>query len=50
VLEGVDLRTLNELMLLTQPAHLQQSVGEKLNQAARRKARADLVRQRLARN
>lgn len=47
VIEGVELRTLNELMLLCQPAHLQQAVGTTMNQAARRKARADLVRQRL---
>jgi len=47
VIEGVDLRTLNELMLLAQPAHLQQAVGKTLNQAGRRKARADLVRERL---
>jgi protein arginine kinase len=43
----VDLRTLNELFLITQPAHLQRITGASLDPAARRIARARLVRQRL---
>ncbi len=46
-LETVDIRTINELFLLTQPAHLQKVVGQSLDPAARRVARATLLRQRL---
>lgn len=48
VLEGVPIARVNRLMLLTQPAHLQKSVGRELDQAERRVARADLVRAQLA--
>jgi protein arginine kinase len=37
----------NQLILLTQPAHLQVALGKELDQQQRREARADLVRQRL---
>ncbi|MCB9838987.1 MAG: protein arginine kinase [Phycisphaeraceae bacterium] len=47
VVEGVDLSTLNRLILLTQPAHLQRAVKANLNQAERRVVRADLCRDRL---
>ena len=43
----VDIRTVNELFLLTQPAHLQILSGEKLDATSRRIARADLIRKRL---
>ncbi|QDU70846.1 protein arginine kinase [Mucisphaera calidilacus] len=43
----VDLRTINELLLLTQPAHLQRLMGKTMDPAGRKIARADLVRQRL---
>ena len=43
----VDLRTLNELFLLTQPAHLQKLTGKKLEGDVRRAARADYIRSRL---
>jgi protein arginine kinase len=43
----VDQRTLNGLMLLVQPAHLQRACGAELDQAARAEARATLVRTRL---
>ena len=43
----VDLRTINELFLLTQPAHLQKLQGRKLEGDVRRAARADYIRQRL---
>ncbi|MEQ9454863.1 MAG: protein arginine kinase [Phycisphaeraceae bacterium] len=46
-LTSVDLRTINELLLLTQPAHLQRLVGRTMDPAERKIARADLVRQRL---
>src|SRR4051794_9269454 len=45
--KDIDLRTLNELFLLTQPAHLQKIQGKKLEGDLRRAARADYIRQRL---
>jgi protein arginine kinase len=44
----VDIPTVNELFLLTQPAHLQKLQGRKLEGDLRRSARADFIRQRLA--
>ena len=46
--DRVPLRTINELLLLTQPAHLQKYVGETLGASQRDVARASLVRERLA--
>lgn len=43
----VDIRTINELFLLTQPAHLQRITGREMDTAERRVARAELLRQRL---
>lgn len=43
----VDLRTLNELFLITQPAHLQRLTGCPMEPNTRRVARAKLIRQRL---
>ncbi len=40
-------QTVNQLLLLTQPAHLQRLLGTDLDQNARREARADLVRKQL---
>ncbi|HET6251325.1 MAG TPA: protein arginine kinase [Tepidisphaeraceae bacterium] len=45
--KDVDMRTVNELFLLTQPAHLQKIQGRKLEGDVRRAARADYIRQRL---
>ncbi len=45
--KDIDVRTINELFLLTQPAHLQKIQGRKLEGDLRRAARADYVRQRL---
>jgi protein arginine kinase len=45
--KDIDLRTLNELFLLTQPAHLQKIQGRKLEGDLRRATRAEYVRQRL---
>jgi protein arginine kinase len=46
-IKDIDLRTINELFLLTQPAHLQRLHGKKLDSDARRQARADYIRSRL---
>jgi protein arginine kinase len=46
-LPGIEARTVNELVLLTQPAHLQKHVGRELGQDERRTARAAMLRQRL---
>lgn len=45
--KDVELRTINELFLLTQPAHLQKMQGKKLEGDLRRAARADYIRARL---
>ena len=45
--KDIDIRTVNELFLLTQPAHLQKIQGRKLEGDVRRAARADYIRQRL---
>ncbi|MEX2213999.1 MAG: protein arginine kinase [Phycisphaeraceae bacterium] len=46
-IDTVDIRTINELFLLTQPAHLFKLTGVESDQSARRQARATLIRQRL---
>jgi len=46
-IDTVDIRTINELFLLTQPAHLQRLAGVQMDQLTRREARATLVRKRL---
>jgi protein arginine kinase len=48
--KDVDIRTINELFLLTQPAHLQKISGKKLEGDVRRAVRADYIRQRLGGN
>jgi len=45
--KGIELQTINELMLQTQPAHLQKILGKKLEGDPRRSARADYIRHRL---
>lgn len=45
--KDIDIKTINELFLLTQPAHLQKMQGRKLEGDVRRAVRADYVRQRL---
>lgn len=47
VLSGIDAATVNDLFLVTQPAHLQLAVGREMDQAERRIARAAIVRERL---
>lgn len=49
-IDNIDLQTINELFLQTQPAHLQKIRGTKLNGEQRSIARADHIRDRLSRN
>lgn len=49
-LPAIDLQTVNELFLQTQPAHLQKLQGERLNGEQRSIARAALIRARLSSN
>lgn len=49
-LTSVDLHTVNELFIQTQPAHLQKLSGERLTGEQRSIARANLIRARLSRN
>ena len=46
----MSIRTINELFLLTQRAHLQKIQGKKMDGDIRRAARADYIRQRLGAN
>ena len=46
-IEQIDIRTINELFLLTQTAHLQKLAGHPMEPSARREARARLTRERL---
>jgi len=48
--KDVDIRTINELFLLTQPAHLQKLQGRKLDGDVRRAARAEFIRGKLGGN
>ena len=45
--DKVDIKTLNEVFLLIQPAHLQKVAGRSLNGVARSIARASCLRDRL---
>lgn len=46
-IKDMDIRTVNELFLLTQPAHLQKLIGKKIDGDTRRAARAEFIRQKL---
>lgn len=46
-IDAIDLRCVNELLLLCQPAHLQHINGSAMSSHERRQARAELVRRRL---
>lgn len=46
-LKGIEMRMLNELLLMSQPAHLQKMLSRKVEGDARRAARADFIRSRL---
>lgn len=47
LVKGVTEQDVNQLILLTQPAHLQRVLGQEMDQNTRREARADLVREKL---
>lgn len=47
LIEGVENEALHRLMLMVQPAHLQRAIGRELGQEPRKRARADVVRERL---
>jgi len=47
MITGIEPQAVTQLILLTQPAHLQRLLGREMDQQRRREARADLVRQRL---
>lgn len=47
LIKDVSEQEVNQLILLTQPAHLQRVLGKDMDQAQRREARADMVRQKL---
>jgi protein arginine kinase len=47
IVDRIGQREVNQLMLLTQPAHLQKVTGREMDQEQRRAARAELVRARL---
>jgi len=46
-IDNIDIRSLNELFLLTQPAHLQKLSNNEMDLSERRTARAGLIRRRL---
>lgn len=46
-IKDMDIRTVNELFLLTQPAHLQKLIGKKIDGDVRRAHRAEFIRQKL---
>ena len=50
LIQDVDLKTVNELFLLTQPAHLQRILGREMPPPERGEARALFIRQRLGAN
>ncbi|NLH17901.1 MAG: protein arginine kinase [Phycisphaerae bacterium] len=49
-IQGLSIRTINELFMLTQPAHLQMNQGEPLDADRRDATRAGIIRSRLCRN
>ena len=48
-ISDIDRSVLNELLILTQPAHLQELDGKELSSMERDIKRADLIRQKLTR-
>jgi protein arginine kinase len=47
LLPDLDVKVVNQMLLLTHPAHLQRAVGQELDQDQRRAARATLLRSRM---
>jgi protein arginine kinase len=50
VLEGIPIRTLNELLIYTQPAHLQEAAHKTMDERERDIARAEYMRRALAKS
>ncbi|HRZ86996.1 MAG TPA: protein arginine kinase [bacterium] len=50
LIRDIERQTINELMVLSQPAHLQKASGHELEPAGRDIARANLIRERLSGN
>jgi protein arginine kinase len=48
LVEGVDLKVINELFLLVQPAHLQRILGREMSDSERAEARAAFIQKRLS--
>jgi protein arginine kinase len=48
IIKDVDLKLLNELFIFSQPGHIQKLAGKTLEPAERDRARAELIRRRLA--
>jgi protein arginine kinase len=48
LMDKIDYKMLNELLIITQPAHLQKYMGREMDTTERDMTRADLVRERLA--
>jgi protein arginine kinase len=48
LIQGIPDQRVSQLIVLSQPAHLQRLLGREMDQQARREARADLIRERLA--
>jgi protein arginine kinase len=48
LIRDVSEQDVNQLILLTQPAHLQRVLGQEMDQGQRREARADMVRAKIA--
>ncbi len=46
-IKDIEVRTINELLLMTQPAHLQKMMSKKVEGDARRAARAEFIRHKL---
>ncbi len=49
-ISDIEIRTINEILLMTQPAHLQKLLGKKVEGDIRRAARADFIRKKLGVN
>ena len=47
IIENIDYRPLNELLVLTQPAHVQKSFGKEMDSQQRDEIRAKMARKRL---
>ena len=48
LIDKCDYKMLNELLIITQPAHLQKYVGREMDTTERDMVRADLIRKRFA--